>query len=62
MRNLEKAKRSIPPSHTNTNVNKEKRQQNEFGVIDGALLGTGLALVLGSGLYYIYTEGFRKPK
>jgi len=62
MRNLEKAKRSIPPSHTNTNINKEKRQQNDFGVIDGALLGTGLVLVLGSGLYYIYTEGFRKPK
>lgn len=66
MRNLEKAKKSVPPSLTNTNT--EKRETvlgpiislNGFTFIDGLLLGTGGALVLGAGAYYLYTEGIRK--
>lgn len=63
MRNLEKAKRSIPPSHTNTNLPKTRRPSNGFQLtaIDGFLLGTGVVLLAGSGLYYLYTEGFKKP-
>ena len=65
MRNLEKAKRSIPPSHTNNNVPKIRKPQfimPELNVIDGFLLGTGSLLLVGSGLYYLYTEGFKKSK
>ena len=69
MRNLEKAKKSVPPSLTNTNTEKkedslspimDKISLNGFTFIDGLLLGTGSALVLGAGAYYLYTEGIRK--
>ena len=69
MRNLEKAKKSVPPSHTNTNSEKKddtlgpiisQISLNGFTFIDGLLLGTGSALVLGAGAYYLYTEGIRK--
>jgi len=33
---------------------------NGFTFVDGLLLGTGSALVLGAGAYYLYTEGIRK--
>lgn len=60
MRNLEKAKRSIPPSHTNTNTYKPILKTYGFTALDGLLLGTGTVLLAGAGLYYIYTEGLKR--
>ena len=62
MRNLETAKKSVPPSFHNDNkpvlINAFKI--SDFTIIDGLLLGTGSALIIGSGLYYLYQEHIRK--
>jgi hypothetical protein len=61
MRNLEKAKRSIPPSHTNSNKPRANLfKTSDFTALDGLLLGTGTVLLAGVGLYYIYTEGLKR--
>jgi FAD-linked sulfhydryl oxidase len=60
MRNLEKAKKSVPPSFTSSNSAANTLSHLQF--IDGLLLGTGMILVLGAGGYYLYTEGIRKAK
>jgi hypothetical protein len=63
MQNLEKAKKSVPPSHTNDNLPKAfPGFESGLNVIDGLLLGTGVTMVTGAGLYYLYTEVLRKSK
>jgi hypothetical protein len=60
MRDLEKAKKSVPPSFTNTtNIQKT---MSEISFIDGLLLGSGSLLLLGAGGYYIYGELVKKSK
>ena len=60
MRDLEKAKKAVPPSFTTSNT--IAKQIHDFSFVDGLLLGTGSALVLGAGLYYMCTEGIKKSK
>lgn len=60
MRDLEKAKKAVPPSFTTSNT--IAKQIHDFSFVDGLLLGTGSALVLGAGLYYMCTEGVKKSK
>lgn len=60
MRNLEKAKKSVPPSLHNTNAPKPSFQELSLGAVDGLLLGTGTVLIAGAGIYYLYTEVIRK--
>jgi hypothetical protein len=60
MRDLEKAKKAVPPSFTTSNT--IAKQIHDFSFVDGLLLGTGSALVLGAGLYYMCTEGVKKTK
>uniref|UniRef100_A0A6C0KZR4 thiol oxidase n=1 Tax=viral metagenome TaxID=1070528 RepID=A0A6C0KZR4_9ZZZZ len=60
MRDLEKAKKAVPPSFTTSNT--IATQIHDFSFVDGLLLGTGSALVLGAGLYYMCTEGVKKSK
>ena len=63
MQNLEKAKESRPPSHSNDN---KPRTQHGFdtslNIVDGLLLGTGSILVGGVGLYYLYSGVLRKSR
>jgi len=68
MRNLEKSKKSVPPSLTNNNTEPKNATNslsslnlNGFTIVDALLLGAGTTLVLGAGAYYLYTEGVRKP-
>ena len=60
MRDLEKAKKAVPPSFTTSNT--IAKQIHDFSFVDGLLLGTGSALVLGAGVYYLLTEGVKKSK
>jgi FAD-linked sulfhydryl oxidase len=61
MQNLEKAKESRPPSHTNQPT-KSTLHHNRLDAIDGLLLGTGTVLIAGAGLYYLYTEVLRRTR
>lgn len=61
MRHLEMSKKSCPPSFNNSNA-PPLIPTYDFNIVDGLLLGTGVALVSGSALYYIYTEFIRKNK
>jgi hypothetical protein len=58
MRNLERSKIAYPPSHTNradeTHIKLPSFQH--FTIVDGLLLGTGLTLIIGYGLNYLYKE------
>lgn len=60
MRNLEKAKKSVPPSFTTSSGIAKTMADVSF--IDGLLLGTGVCLILGAGAHYAYTELMRKGK
>jgi Erv1 / Alr family len=60
MRNLEKAKKSVPPSFTTSSGIAKTMADVSF--IDGLLLGTGVCLILGAGAQYAYTELMRKGK
>jgi hypothetical protein len=61
MKNLENAKKSVPPSFHETNKPKEITFDiGDFTIIDKILLGTGTTLIAGAGLYYLYQEFIRK--
>jgi Erv1 / Alr family len=60
MRDLEKAKKSVPPSFTNTTS--IQKTMSEISFIDGLLLGSGSLLLLGAGGYYLYGELVKKSK
>jgi len=63
MQNLEKAKESRPPSHSNDNQPKPALgYDTKLNVVDGLLLGTGTVLVGSVGLYYLYSEVLRKSR
>ena len=63
MRDLEKSKKPNPPAFNNTNLAKCKNGIfTELSFVDGLLLGTGSALVVGAGIYYLYNEVVRKTK
>ena len=59
MKHLEMSKKGCPPSFRNTN---KPSISNNVNVVDIVLLGTGITLIAGSSLYYIYTEFIRKNK
>lgn len=61
MKHLEMSKKGCPPSFNNTNKPiLEQFKLNEIHAVDGLLLGTGVALIAGSAMYYIYNEFIRK--
>ena len=63
MQNLEKAKESRPPSHSNDNQPKPHHGfATDLNMVDRLLLGTGTVLVGGVGLYYLYSEVLRKSR
>jgi hypothetical protein len=63
MRHLEMSKKGCPPSFNNSNNPiKIKPFISDLGPVDAVLLGTGVALVGGTALYYIYNEIIRKSK
>jgi len=63
MKHLEMSKKSCPPSSNHTNAPIiDQSKQYELNTIDRVLLGTGVALIAGSSLYYIYNEFIRKSK
>lgn len=63
MQNLEKAKKSVPPSFHENNKPKHSHDTfdlSKFTIIDTILLGSGSTLIAASALYYFYQEGIRK--
>lgn len=64
MQNLENAKKSIPPSFHETNKPiKDVFDLSKFSLMEGLILGSGVTLIAGVSLYYLYQEGIRRtPK
>ena len=63
MRNLETSQKACPPSFHNSNAPLQTQfKMNEVNAVDGLLLGTGITLIAGCSIYYIYTEFIRKGK
>lgn len=61
MQNLEKAKKSVPPSfHENNKPKALAFDFSNFTIVDSLLLGTGASLIAGATAYYLYQEGIRK--
>jgi FAD-linked sulfhydryl oxidase len=62
MKNLENAKKSVPPSFHENNKPKGSNLLNltDFTVVDMILLGSGTTLIAGASLYYLYQEVLRK--
>jgi len=62
MKNLEKSKVANPPSYTNRTHDSHLKLPSfqNFTIVDGLLLGTGLTLVLGYGVNYLYREHSRR--
>jgi hypothetical protein len=62
MRNLQDSKIAYPPSHTNRNHESHIKLPSfqHFSIVDGLLLGTGLTLLIGYGINYLYKEHNRK--
>lgn len=60
MRHLEMSKKGCPPSFNNSN-SPSIPSRYDYNIVDGLLLGTGVALITGSVVYYIYNDFIRKP-
>jgi len=58
MKNLEKSQYAHPPSHNNRISEKHIKlpSYQHFTVVDSLLLGTGLTLLMGYGIFYLYKE------
>lgn len=63
MKHLEMSKRGCPPSLNNTNIPSKGEFKNiDIITTDRLLLGTGVVLIGGSLLYYIYNDFIRKNR
>lgn len=62
MRNLENSRIAYPPSNTNRIHDSHIKLPSfqHLSIVDGLLLGTGLTLLLGYGINYLYKEHSRK--
>jgi hypothetical protein len=61
MKNLENAKKSVPPSFHETNIpNIAIFDLKKFSLLEGLILGSGITLIAGASVYYLYQETIRK--
>ena len=61
MKNLENAKKSVPPSFHETNIPKIAIFDfKKFSLLEGLILGSGITLIAGASVYYLYQETIRK--
>ena len=61
MKNLENAKKSVPPSFHETNMpNIAIFDFKKFSLLEGLILGSGITLITGASVYYLYQETIRK--
>jgi len=61
MKNLENAKKSVPPSFHETNNPKIAIFDfKKFSLLEGLILGSGITLIAGASVYYLYQETIRK--